>query len=497
MKLKITRARKMILLIVVLVVGSLLTVEIVRGLRAHAADYLTTKIERGNIRHTVSATGTLQAVTTVQVGSQVSGTIQSLFADFNSVVKKDQIIAQLDPAVLQAQVEQNRADLEQARATLADAQAKLLAAQSEVENQHAGVSSADANLAALMAQRDDTKSFYDRQQMLAKDGVIAQSDLETARSNYEAAAARYDQAAAQLNQAQTGEKSAAGAGLDVAQAQVKEAQAQVQLNAAALQLAEVNLSHTTIRSPIDGVVISRNVDVGQTVAASLQAPTIFVIANDLTRMQVIASIDQADVGAINPSNRISFTVDAYPGDVFNGQISQMRLDAQNVQNVVTYNAVIEVDNSALKLKPGMTANLTFIIAAHEGVLKVPNAALRFIPPGVTSDQIRAMQTSKPGPTPGSGAAQPAKPAGERAPGGSLAPSTSAVLPGQSRIVWVLGPDRQPQARKITLGITDGANTEVTEGNLKEGEPVILGQTLTAGSKPPTGQRTPNVGGPAR
>jgi HlyD family secretion protein len=445
MKLKITRVRKLVLLLVILAGASALTVEIARGRKFKASDYLTAKIERGAIRQTVSATGALQAVTTVQVGSQVSGTIKSLFADFNSVVKKDQIIAQLDPAIFQAQVEQADADLKQARADLAAAQAKFLAAQSEVENQRAAVSSADANLAALKAQRDDAKSFYDRLQTLANENVVAQRDLEAARNSYEAAAARYDQAAAQVNQAQAEEKSAAVAGLDAARAQVKEAQAQERQNAAALELAKVNLSHTSIRSPIDGVVVSRNVDVGQTVAASLQAPTIFIIANDLARMQVIASIDQADVGVINASNRVSFTVDAYPADTFSGRISQIRLDAQNVQNVVTYNAVIEVDNPALKLKPGMTANLTFTIAKRANVLRTPNSALRFIP-------------------------SPLKPSE------SAASQTAAVLPGQSRIVWVLGPDHRPQTRRITIGITDGVNTEVTEGDLKEGESVILGQT---------------------
>ena len=444
MKLKITRVRKLILLLVILAGASALTVEIARGRKFKASDYLTAKIERGAIRQTVSATGALQAVTTVQVGSQVSGTIQSLFADFNSVVKKDQIIAQLDPAIFQAQVGQAAANLIQARADLAAAQAKFLAAQSEVENQRAAVSSADANLAALKALRDDAKSFYDRQQTLANENVVAQRDLEAARNSYEAAAARYDQAAAQLDQAQAEEKSAAVAGLDAARAQVKEAQAQERQNAAALELAKVNLSHAAIRSPIDGIVVSRNVDVGQTVAASLQAPTIFVIANDLTRMQVIASIDQADVGVINASNHVSFTVDAYPTDTFDGRISQIRLDAQNVQNVVTYNAVIEVDNSELKLKPGMTANLTFTIAKRANALRAPNAALRFTPSGVKPSE-------------------------------SFATPTAAVLPGQSRVVWALGPDHRPQTRRITIGITDGVNTEVTEGDLKEGESVILGQ----------------------
>jgi HlyD family secretion protein len=287
--------------------------------RASAAEYMTAKVERGNLRNTVTATGTLQAVTTVQVGSQASGTISALNADFNSVVKKGQVIAQLDPAVSQAQVQQARANLENAKASLAqskaaviasragtaDAQAKLQAAQSTVQNQQSGVSAAQANVAVLKAERDDAQSSLNQQEQLAAAGVIAKRDLEIAQTAFRTADARYNQAQAQLNQAVVNEKSSAGAGqaqagaqlqqsnaqVNQAQAQVQQAEAQVQQSQAALTMAEVNLSHTTITSPIDGVVVSRDVNVGQTVAASLSAPTLFTIANDLTKMQVIANID--------------------------------------------------------------------------------------------------------------------------------------------------------------------------------------------------------------
>src|SRR5215475_134084 len=360
------------------------------GRRASSEEFITAKIERGNIRNTVSATGTLQAVTTVQVGSQVSGTISELYVDFNANVHKGQVVAQLDPRVYDAQLASQRANLEQARANLADSKAKLLAARSTVENQRAGVSGANANLAALKAQRDDAQSLLRRQEALAKNGLIPDRDLEASRASFNAAEARYNQAAAQLDQAQVSERMSASSGVAQAEAQVKQAKAQVQQIQASLKMAEVNLSYTTIRSPIDGIVVSRNVDKGQTVAASLQAPTLFTIANDLTRMQVIANIDQADIGVINQSNRVSFTVDAFPGHNFGGTINQIRLSPQNVQNVVTYNVVIDVRNPDLKLKPGMTANLTMTIAERQDALKVPNVALRFWPQGVPQEKKREL-----------------------------------------------------------------------------------------------------------
>src|SRR5689334_19480878 len=287
------------------------------GNDAGAAQYLTARVERGNLRNTVTATGALQAVTTVQVGSQASGTISALYADFNSQVKKGQVIAQLDPSVTKAQVEQAQANLQQARASLAqakaavvnaragisDAQAKGLAAKSTVQNNQAGVSASEANVAVLKAQQDDALSLLKQQESLLKAGVVAQRDYDVAMTAYKTAEAKYNQAVAQLNQAKLTEQSSSSAGIAQSQAtveqskaQVQQAAAQVQQAQAALSLAQVNLSHTTITSPIDGIVVSRDVNVGQTVAASLSAPTLFTTANDLTQMQVIANIDQADIG---------------------------------------------------------------------------------------------------------------------------------------------------------------------------------------------------------
>jgi multidrug resistance efflux pump len=645
MKFKLTRKKSY------LIASGLVVIAAVAGYffwsrRASADEYITAKIERGNVRNTVNATGALQAVTTVQVGSQVSGIISELYVDFNDNVRQGQIVAQLDPSVLQAQVAQQRANLEQARAGLADAQARVISAESAIENQRAGVSSATANLAAIKAQRDDARNNYQRQESLATSGIINQRELETSRANLQAAEARYNQAVAQLDQAKASEQQAARAGLAQAQAAVKQATAQVQQTQASLQMAEVNLSHTVIHSPIDGVVVSRNVDKGQTVAASLQAPTLFTIANDLKEMQVIANIDQADIGVINSSNRINFTVDAYPGQNFGGTIRQIRLNPQNVQNVVTYNVVIDVENPDLKLKPGMTANLTVTIAERQDVLRVPNAALRFRPSDVTQEKLRELMqnarneqkpreaeqgdqskrqgeqaasagergrgarqsesqanagasgpregwrrregapgASGPGESgrqgerqagagergpregwrrregapgaagPGEGGRQGERQAGagergpreggrrreggpgaigpgesgrqgersanasERAPrdgsrrregagagaaggsgpggagaGGAGMMQTAAVLQGQIRIVWVLGPDGKPQSRWIRLGITDGANTEIADGNLKEGELIITAQNIAGESRPQSTQRPPGFGG---
>ena len=517
------------------------------GNRTAEAQYLTAKVERGNLRNTVTATGTLQAVTTVQVGSQASGTLSALNADFNSVVKKGQVIAQLDPSVAKAQVDQARANLVQARAAVtqarasvgqsragvSDAQAKALAAKSTVQNNQAGVSGAQANLAVLKAQQDDALSLLRQQESLLKAGVIAKRDYDIAQTAYRTAEARYNQAASQLNQAILSEQSSSVSGIAQSQAQVQQtqaqvqqsqaqvlsAQAQVQQAEAALRLAEVNLAHTTITSPIDGVVVSRDVNVGQTVAASLSAPTLFTIAKDLTEMQVIANIDQADIGLVENAKSVKFTVDAFPGKEFEGKIEQMRLNPQNVQNVVTYNVVIDVSNPEQKLKPGMTANLTITIDERNNVLKVPNAALRFTPQDATGRRAGGGQWAG-----GNGGGQGGGRQGGRQPGensnasatpgpsgqgssasndsgsreGRFAPASAPVLPGQTRLVWVLGQDGKPQAKRVKVGLSDGASTEIAEGSLLEGELVITGQTISSANKPQTSQTpAPGFGGAQR
>src|ERR1043165_4809607 len=495
------------------------------GGNANAAEYMTAKVERGNLRNTVTATGTLQAVTTVQVGSQASGTISALYADFNSIVKKGQVIAQLDPAVTKAQVEQAQANLQQARASLAqakaavvnaragisDAQAKGLAAKSTVQNNQAGVSASEANVAVLKAQQDDAMSLLKQQESLLKSGVVAQRDYDVALTAYKTAEAKYNQAVAQLSQSKLSEQSSASAGiaqsnaaveqskaqLQQAQAQVEQNTAQVQQAEAALSLAQVNLSHTTITSPIDGIVVSRDVNVGQTVAASLSAPTLFTIANDLTQMQVIANIDQADIGLVEQAKSVKFSVDAFPGKDFDGKIQERRLTPTKVQNVVTYNVVIDVSNPEQTLKPGMTANLTITIDERNDVLKVPNSALRFRPQnanagaggngGGQSGQAGQGGQGRRGQGNGGGNGQQ----------NQFAPASAPVLPGQVRVVWVLGQDGTPQRRRITTGLSDGSATEVVDGDLKEGDMVITGQQISGAARTTTQSTPPGFGGAPR
>jgi len=515
--------------------GGMMAAVVLAGLYFWGSDsgttqYMTARIDRGNLRNTVTATGALQAVTTVQVGSQASGTISALYADFNSVVKKGQVVAQLDPSTAKAQVEQARANLEQARASLvnaraavtnsragvSDAQARNLAAKSTVQNNAAGVSGAEANVAVLKAQQDDALSLLKQQESLLKAGVIAQRDYDVAMTAYKTAEARYNQAVAQLNQAKLVEQSSSSAGMaqsqaaveqsqaqvQQSQAQVQQAAAQVQQAQAALSLAEVNLSHTTIASPIDGIVVSRDVNVGQTVAASLSAPTLFTIANDLTQMQVIANIDQADIGLVEQAKSVKFSVDAFPGKDFDGKIAEMRLNPTNVQNVVTYNVVINVDNPEQKLKPGMTANLTITIDERNDVLKVPNSALRFTPQDATRQRTGSGNAGgqNQGGQGGQGQGQRRQRQQGEQGDSNFAPASAPVLNGQTRIVWVLGQDGTPERRRIKVGLSDGAATEVAEGDLKEGDMVITGQTIGSSSaqnnqsRPPGFGNAPRVGG---
>jgi HlyD family secretion protein len=520
------------------------------GGNANAAEYMTSRVERGSLRNTVTATGTLQAVTTVQVGSQASGTISALYADFNSTVRKGQLLAQLDPSVAQAQVQQAQANLAQAqaqlqqarasvsqshagvaqtRAGITDARARASAAGSETQNQQAAVTAAEANVAVLKAQLDDARSVLNQEQSLLQSGVISQREFVTAQTNYKTAEARYNQSVAQLRMAQLNAQSASSSGQTQAaaaveqaraqaqqsqgqvvgaQAQVQNAAAQVQQARAALQLSQINLQHTTITSPIDGVVVSRDVNVGQTVAASLSAPTLFTIAQDLTQMQVIANIDQADIGLVEQAKSVAFTVDAFPGQEFKGEIQQMRLNPQNVQNVVTYNVVIDVSNPEQKLKPGMTANLTVTIDERNDVVKVPNSALRFAPQTADGQQARGgnsngsrrgQRQNAEGAAPNGNAnaavegaaAQPGEGAAARQQDGAraqFARPTEPVLPGQVRRVWVMGADGKPQPRRIRVGLSDGSATEVVEGELREGDVVVTGQNVTAASG---GARTNN------
>lgn len=365
-----------------------------RQASAPAVHYETVPVTRGAIQAKVTATGTLSALVTVQVGSQVSGRVAAIFVDFNSPVTKGQVVARIDPKLFEAAVEQARAN---------DAAAR-------------------ANLEKAKVQRVDAQRQARRTHELRQRKLVAQADDDTSRTT-----------------------------ADVARTQVVAAQSAVEQAAAALHQSEINLAYTTIISPIDGVVISRNVDVGQTVAASLQSPTLFVIAEDLSRMQVDSSVAEADVGKLASGMTARFTVDAYPAKAFEGTIRQIRNAAQTVQNVVTYDAVIDVENPDLELRPGMTANITIVYAERDDVVRVPNAALRFRPPPEWL---------------GKNGARPPR----------------EKIPGDRRTVWALrGNTRQSVA--IRIGVSDGTQTELVEGELRPNDALVTEVTGAKKSGP--------------
>jgi HlyD family secretion protein len=389
--------RRILLTTAALLTGTVaLTAFYARG-RAAEPELTTAAVARGDVVQSVKATGTLEAVTTVQVGSQVSGTIASLQADFNSQVKKGQVVARLEPSLLQAQVDQ-------ARATLTRLQA-------------------DADRARVSLQ--DAQVQQRRAETLSSQQLLPTSELDSAR----VATAQADAA-------------------------VKSAQAQVTQARASLSQAEVNLSHTTITAPIDGIVISRNVDVGQTVAASMQAPVLFTIAQDLRQMQVNASVDEADIGRIAPTQVVTFQVDAYPGKTFTGSVRQVRLAPVVDQNVVSYVTVIDVPNPELQLKPGMTANVAITIARSDDALKVPNAALRYRPDAETLQAHGQAATKATG-----------RPRAE----------------GQRR-VWVLSGETLTAVR-VETGVNDGTTTAIVGGDLQEGARVVTGAAQAASATP--------------
>lgn len=404
-----------------------------RGKKNTAPEYQTMKVARGDIIQAVTATGQLNPVLNVQVGSQISGIIQKLHADFNSIVTNGQLIAELDPATYKA-----------------------------------NVSSADAELANARASLELAQANARRAEELSRNKLISQSE--------------YDQSVATLHQAE----------------------AQVKIRSAALERAMVDLGRCTIFSPVDGIVISRNVDVGQTVAASMSAPVLFQIANDLTKMQIDANVAEADVGGVEVGQEVDFTVDAYPYRTFRGKVVQVRNSPITVQNVVSYDTVIEVNNADLKLKPGMTANVSIIIARKENVVKIPNAALRFKPAEVAAAETRTNAATAQvagaggsrggfggpggsGSSPGGGgiggSGRRGSGEGGRPPGGAFGLNRPRGDRAMSRTIYVMpnpsqaGGDVKLEPRQIKVGVSDGAATEVIEG-LNEGD-VIVTAAFTA------------------
>jgi HlyD family secretion protein len=381
--------KKIIIAIVIVIIIAIAAFILFSG-RGNEPRFRTEKIIKGDIEMAVTATGTVNPVTTVLVGTQVSGTIKEIYVDFNSPVKKGQLIARIDPALFEAQVNQARANLLSAKA-----------------NQ-------EKNEATLV----DAKRTMERNKELLSRNLVAQSDFDTAETNYE-----------------------------TAKASVSAAKSQVAQTEAALSSAETNLFYTKIVSPVDGIVVSRNVDVGQTVAASFQTPTLFSIAQDLTKMQIDTSVDEADIGNVKVGQDVEFTVDAYPDITFKGKVLQVRNAPITVQNVVTYDVVISVNNPEFKLKPGMTANVSIIISIKKDVLKIPNSALRFKP----AEKVKTAVQQK-----GSG-------------------------------VWIL---EQGQLKRIpiSIGISDGNYTELVSGEIKEGQEVVVEAVTKITQPAPTGPR---------
>lgn len=406
----------------------------------HAAQYRTVRADRGDIESTISATGNLNAVVTVEVGTQVSGNIKELYANFNTKVEKGQLAARIDPEIFQARVNQAQANLDVARAAVVNAQANLQKTEAEIANAKAMLAQAKAGIAKAKASAFDAQTKFNRSTELFNNKLIATQDRDSAQAADDAAAAELDAAKA-LEQAANENIRSAEAQREVALTQVSSAQAQVKQQDAALRQAQIDLEHTFIRAPVDGIVVSRKVDVGQTVAASLQAPTLFQIAQDLTKMQVDTNIDEADVGRVRVGQEAVFTVDAYPGRTFHGTVVEIRQAPINVQNVVTYDVVIAVSNPDLKLFPGMTANVKVLVDRRDNALRVPNAALRFRPLDAKEQPVRSAR-------------------GNRG--------------GGAQTVWVLGPGGKPAPAAVRLGITDGTYSEVTGGSLTEGQEVIIG-----------------------
>jgi HlyD family secretion protein len=392
--------RRAVMIISVLAIG--LTIGgyvFFNGERKAPVRYRSAAVERGPVISLVTATGTINPVVSVQVGTQVSGMIKSLHADFNSVVKAGDIVAMIDPEPFKARRDQSASNLEMSKANVARTRTDL-------------------------AQR---KRELDRVKSLVAQEFVSQNDVDIATTNFQAAEAQ----------------------MNVAGAQVKQAEA-------ALNAAELDLKYTVIRSPVNGIVVARNVEVGQTIAASFATPNLFLIALDLTKMQVDTNVSESDIGGIAEGKETTFTVDAYPGHQFSGTIRQVRLAPINVQNVVTYNVVVSVDNQDLRLKPGMTANVSIVVAQRDAVLKVPNAALRFTPPNA-------------GPSDRTAGGKPAKAKGSEQAAGA---GKGTMMP--SRTIWKLGPTGELDPLHVQTGISDGLATEIVSEELSEGALVVVG-----------------------
>jgi len=408
--------------------------------KAAAPKYTSTIIRRGDITSAVQATGTINALTTVSVGSYVSGTVQYIFADFNTRVKSNQVLAQLDPAIYEAQVLQSRGNLENAKANLV-----TLAANVQVDQ---------ANLAKAQANVTYQQATAKRSQDLFLAGVVSADSNDLIQST--------------LSQAQA-DVASAQAALEQGKAQLAQAHAQVTAMQGALDASETNLKYTTILAPINGTVVARNIDVGQSVAATLQAPNVFTVAQDLTRMQVYAATDESDTGNIHVGAPVTFAVDAFPNELFHGRVSTVRLNPTTVQNVVTYNTVIDFSNPDEKLLPGETAYVTIPTGHASDTIEIPNPALTF-KPNLQKQEIQDLYKQY-----------------------NISREASTTHLGGWQVVWKLAPNKKDMIPvAVQCGITDFSNTQLLQGDLHEGDVVIIAQQSQPGA--PSGQRPPGFGG---
>lgn len=409
--------------------------------RGDGPRYTTAVVQRGNITSVVQATGTINPLTTVPVGSYVSGTVKYIFADFNTRVKNGQVLAQLDPAIYEAQVTQSRGNLKNAEANLVTLQANVQAA--------------EANLAKAQANARYEIANAKRSQDLFAAGVVSTDSNEQIQSS--------------LGQAQAEVKSAQ-ASVEQAKAQLAQAHTQIMAMQGALDAAETNLKYTTIISPIDGTVVARNIDVGQSVAATLQAPNVFSVAQDLTRMQVYAATDESDTGNIRNGIPVTFQVDAFPNEVFHGRVSNIRLNPTTVQNVVTYNTIIDFNNPDEKLLPGETAYVTIPTGHAEDAIAIPNPALTF-KPTMSGPELQRLYRQY-----------------------QISREASTTHINGWQTVWKLTPQKQLIPVAVKCGITDYNKTQMIEGNLKAGDVLVTTEQVQGGSG---GNRPPFFGGPRR
>jgi HlyD family secretion protein len=446
--------KKLVVLAAVGVIAALAAGWVIHG-RSDDPNYQTAEVERGSITSVVQATGTINPLTTVPVGSYVSGTVQYVFADFNSRVEAGQVLAQLDPEVYQAQVVQARGNLDNAMANEKNLEATITA-------QQAAIKTNEANLERLKAAAVYSKANTRRILDLADQGVLSKDQADQAQSGMDQSQAQVRQAEAQLNQSV--------AQLAETRAQVEQAKAQVKTMQGALALAEANLRYCTIVSPIDGTVVANNVTVGQSVAASLQAPIVFSIAQDLTRMQVSAATDESDTGNIKIGTEATFQVDAFPSETFRGRVSAIRLNATKIQNVVTYSTIITFDNPDGKLLPGETAYATIPTGEVSDTVKIPNATLRFTP-ALSLAALRQLYEQNQIPA---------------------AASTSHV--GGWRVVWKPEANGTIRPLAVRTGITDYTFTQLISGEVKAGDRLVTGEAAgnSNGNSPAA---TPKFGAP--